>query len=206
MYIIYCDGSFRENPYCITVGVYILNKINKEKYRFYDLISLDRYLDNNTAEFMAVFCALEKIKVMEIHNEAITLNTDSRTIINMLNYYGNYKEKSLKKLCSKLRKKLMVYPNLEIRWVSRDENRLAHNLSKQAIKQYMREKYIDEVQIIDMDNRQYKVLSSQGNKFYIVDLENYKCTCKYHKFEKYSVTAKCKHIEAVERMLKRAIE
>lgn len=200
MYIVHCDGGMRNLFNCITLGVHIYDTTSGEVKEINKIIieeSNSNNLDNNIAEFKAIIVALEELKKMGVSNKRIVIKNDDKTVVKMLAHRQYNKNKNLRKMCAKVRKKLYDFSNLKIKWIPRANNSVAHSLSEQAYREYKKKIYIKRCIINPRENGVYMVLSSKGETFYEVNLDKLTCNCNYFLY-----TPKkhiCKHIQAVQK-------
>lgn len=87
---------------------------------------------NNVAEYTALVKALEWLVASNLNSEQIRIKSDSQLVVKQLN--GDYKIKSkrivpLYRQVVKLKSK---FPDVEVRWVPREENREADRLTNRA--------------------------------------------------------------------------
>ncbi len=94
-------------------------------------------LSNNQSEYIACIKALERLISLGLTNEPITINSDSKLLINQLR--GIYKVKSprLLKHYQKLKTLLSSFSDVRFRWVPREENKEADDLTNKAYLEYI---------------------------------------------------------------------
>lgn len=204
----------------MSIGVQILNSSTKEIVEISKLLgegSTRTLADANEAEFLAVISALDKLIEMKVFKEKIAIYTDSKLISDMFRYIATPDNKKLRRLCSKIRKRAQKFVNLNIKWIPRKENKLAHTLCHKAFNNLIPEKEkkkknkkslqerLDEIEISYLQDNMYIALSSKKDKRYIINLNEYSCTCKYFIYQNSSERQKCKHIIKAE-ILRNEIE
>lgn len=159
---------------------------------------------NNVAEYTAVIKALEWLLASQLENEKIEIRSDSQLCIYQLQgIYGVYSPR-IKPLYKKARQLAGKFRDLHFRWVPREQNEEADELSRKAYRSTLRENQIDPKrlerarQLISsvkpIGNGLYIVRSQISNKEYKVDLNSGTCSCP----DSQKRGIKCKHILAVE--------
>lgn len=87
---------------------------------------------NNVAEYTALVKALEWLVASNLNPDQIRIKSDSQLVVKQLN--GDYKIKS-KRIVPLYRQVLKLkakFPDIEVRWVPREENREADRLTNRA--------------------------------------------------------------------------
>jgi len=132
---IYVDGASWGNPGPAAIGAVI--KDGKQK----ELASISQYIGeatNNQAEYRAVIAALKE--AVRFKAAAVTLYLDSELVARQL--AGSYRVKNLflfplYKEATELCKK---FDNLSIVHIGHDGNVEAHNLAKEALKKFKKQR------------------------------------------------------------------
>ena len=141
LYIVHCDGSYREDFKRMAIGVYIFNCGTGKTTKKYDLLTAvdDRGMiaNGNTAEIYAVITALDELMKMGCTREEIRINTDSKLVTGMYNYTVTPSNKKYKKIFKKLRKRLKQFSNIRIKWVPRGKNKVADALCYEAYNEFL---------------------------------------------------------------------
>ena len=143
------------------------------------------------AESLAILFALKKLKEVEITNNKIYILSDNLGLINMINSSNGFIEDEILLEINNLKKK---FTNLSFSWLSRKENKIAHNICRNIIKIKSMEVIAKRLKLQVIDNDNFLVQSTNvNNLFYHVSLNTYTCTCRHFGKEK-----KCKHIIAAQ--------
>ncbi len=93
---------------------------------------------NNVAEYVAAICALEWLVRVGYDGEVV-LHGDSQLVVRQMNGEYAVRAEHLKPYHERLRQLLSRFPRAEVRWVPREENQRADELSKEAVAQAQRE-------------------------------------------------------------------
>lgn len=93
---------------------------------------------NNVAEYVAAICALEWL-VRAGHAGEVVLHGDSQLVVRQMNGEYAVRAEHLKPYHERLRQLAARFRRVEIRWVPREENQRADELSKEAIAQARQE-------------------------------------------------------------------
>ncbi|MGC8981801.1 MAG: ribonuclease HI family protein [Minisyncoccia bacterium] len=129
---VYTDGGAINNPGIGAIGVYIDFGDKIKKYK-----AFLKETTNNEAEYLAVIFALKKIKHLlgkkNLKDKKIVLHLDSELVGNQI--LGKYKirEKKLQKLFIEFWNLKIDIPNLEIKIIPREENKIADKLVKDIL-------------------------------------------------------------------------
>lgn len=128
---VFIDGACAPfNPYG-DMGIGVLIKENDEiLFSHSDFIARSKNNSNNVAEYMALEIALAWLRFNEKQNEHILLNSDSDMLLKQMFgewriKFGMYKETALR-----CKDKITVFENLVLRWIPREINIEADELSK----------------------------------------------------------------------------
>jgi ribonuclease HI len=138
---VYFDGLCQPiNPGGIACYAFIVRKDGKFLHSDYG-IAADPYTPdstNNVAEYTALIKALEWVSTYPRSDELIRISSDSKLVVSQLN--GDYKIKSKRILPLYWRALALknAIPNLEVRWIPREENREADALTNKAYKESLR--------------------------------------------------------------------
>jgi ribonuclease HI len=125
---IYIDGASFGNPGPSGAGVVI-----RQNKRIKKTLSLHiGEATNNVAEYMALIFGLQEALILGAKN--VILNTDSQLLVHQIN--GQYKIKSsnLKPLYQQSKYLLSHLNSVELKYISRQENKLADRLAREAIR------------------------------------------------------------------------
>jgi ribonuclease HI len=138
---VYFDGLCQPvNPGGIACYAFIVRRKGKIEHSEYGLATepFSKDSTNNVAEYTALIKALEWLSNLSEKNEQIRISSDSRLVVSQLN--GDYKIKS-ERIIPLFTKAIALknsFPNIEIRWVPREENREADALTNKAYKDALR--------------------------------------------------------------------
>ena len=138
---VFTDGLCQpKNPGGVAIYAFIVSKDNKKFYQESGLAA-EPYSEgatNNVAEYTAVVKAIEYLKSKGLHNEDITLYSDSKLVIEQLN--GNYKVKSanISSMYKKIKTMFFGFSSLKFVWVPREENKEADRLTKIGYNEFLK--------------------------------------------------------------------
>lgn len=194
MFKMYFHGSSNPNPGRSGCGVIIYNDNNEVIAEISEFIGK---ATNNQAEYNALILGLEKAKELGI--ERLSINGDSKLVINQLNGVWNCNDPALRILQKESIKLLYSFNTVELSWVKRIDNSIANELSKQALnesKDYQKVQSADVVPISNIKAKSMSVNYYQGigftvidnNKLYAINLTPLSCSC--------GANASCQHIDA----------
>lgn len=124
---IYIDGSSLGNPGKAGAGFLIKNGKGEEVLRGGK--SLGR-MTNNMAEYEALILALEK--AVSLSYEKIFVYTDSLLLFNQIEGRFKVKDCKLKERFKKVTELLQKFPNFELKYIPREENKEADRIAKEA--------------------------------------------------------------------------
>jgi len=131
--VIFCDGGAFNNPGPAGIGVVICDKSGKV------IKKISRYVGektNNQAEYQAIIAALKEAKKLKSKNIQIYL--DSKLAVEQINHRYKIKNAGLAPLFIEVHNLKISMPNLKFSYVPRTKNKIADNLVKEAIKQYVK--------------------------------------------------------------------
>lgn len=130
--IIFTDGGSRGNPGIAGAGVYIIDEKGQEIYREYKYLGLKT---NNEAEYLALNLALIYLKKNLKPKTALVFKLDSKLVVEQMNKNWKIKEARLQLLAQENWKilNLLPYSNCEIKYIPREENKMADLLANQAM-------------------------------------------------------------------------
>lgn len=86
---------------------------------------------NNVAEYQALLDAMIWLYQNGHNEKPIRFYGDSKLVINQMNYEWGIKGGDYAPLAHRCRKALNVFPNASFRWIPREENEKADELSKE---------------------------------------------------------------------------
>ncbi len=134
--VMYCDGASSGNPGKAGIGVVInlsdndARRLGKNKnYKISDYIGITT---NNVAEYSALIKGLEKAKSLGLKRIKVFL--DAELLVRQLNGIYKVKNKNLIPLWIKARNVLKDFDKCMITHISREMNKRADSLARQAIK------------------------------------------------------------------------
>ncbi|MGI9863065.1 ribonuclease HI [Moorella naiadis] len=202
MIIVNCDGLCEPvNPGGTACYGWVARKDGEKLKESWGVICSGPGATNNVAEYTAVIEAMKWLIENGFAKERIEIRSDSQLCIYQLT--GDYAVRSarIKPLYREARKLAQKFSSLRFRWVPREENEEADELSRKAYAESAApdkkrlakaEKLVKNVE--EVGGGRYHVLSSTGKSKYVVDLAALACTCP--DFQKRGI--KCKHIIAAE--------
>lgn len=131
--VAFIDGATSKSNPSDKIGCGIV--LNKKHY----CVSLNtncKDLTSNLAEYYSLYFLLLMIKNQEIKN--IIIHSDSRLLVNQMNEVWKIKNQGiiyqpLAKTSQNLLKDLKKNCEIQIKWVKREKNKVADQLSKQAL-------------------------------------------------------------------------
>lgn len=89
---------------------------------------------NNVAEYCACLMLLDYIRKNDIKKQPIILCGDSKLVVEQMNGNWSMNKGIYIPYAKKLMEALIGYPNILFRWISRDYNNIADELSKSQMK------------------------------------------------------------------------
>lgn len=96
-----------------------------------DVIGKGQGMTNNVAEYTALIYALKEVKRLKLENELLTIRSDSQLLVNQMNRKWAVKAPLIIPLY-KIAKDLANGLNIQLEWVSREENEEADRLTRIA--------------------------------------------------------------------------
>lgn len=161
---------------------------------------------NNLAEYTAVIKALEWAVEALATGEPVTIRTDSQLVVNQVNGEWAVPSPNIRPLCKAARlllSKLCQGHSARLEWVPRERNQEADRLTRAAYASADKEgaaaraerakALLGAVEASDEPGH-YRVRSSSGRGYYMVDLGEGTCTCPDFVRRR----SKCKHLIAAE--------
>jgi ribonuclease HI len=147
---VYIDGLCQPiNPGGIACYAFIVKSKGKIIHRDYGVAGepFSKDSTNNVAEYTALIKALEWLVANNFASEKVEIKSDSQLVVNQLE--GKYKVK-VKRILALYRHVLLLkakFPDIEITWVQRKDNREADNLTNIAYNRALQEnpEYLDRV-------------------------------------------------------------
>jgi len=133
---VWIDGScYPVNPEGTACAGYVIKRKGLTIAKGSKIVGKGKGMTNNVAEYQALITAIEEIRKRQLHNEEITINSDSQLLVNQMN--GNWKVKSqlLYPLYREAKKRVATY-NLKIKWIPREQNEEADEMSRIAFTTY----------------------------------------------------------------------
>ncbi len=126
---VYVDGASSGNPGNSGAGIVVFDKNGVEIFR--DSIFLGK-MTNNMAEYEALLRALAK--ALECGVQDVTVHTDSLLVANQVT--GAYKTNNdvLRRYVHKVKIIISNFDRFQIKYIPREQNRIADKLAKNAIK------------------------------------------------------------------------
>jgi ribonuclease HI len=125
---IYTDGASRGNPGPAGIGILIIDENGKDIKRISEYIG---NTTNNIAEYRALLRALEECEKKKI--KTARFFADSQLLVNQVNKRYKVANEGLKPLYVKLMGKFMNFKDWSIKYIPREENRIADSLANDAL-------------------------------------------------------------------------
>lgn len=123
------DGAAQPtNPGPAGIGALILNGDGKVCWKESLYIGEQT---NNYTEYVALIKLLEKCETDGI--DEIIIHGDSQLVINQMNQIYQVKSKNIRPLYNQAQKLAQVINNVTFKWIPRDQNEKADELSKKAL-------------------------------------------------------------------------
>ena len=125
---IFIDGACQGNPGEASVGVVLKEdgEIIKEISRSIGLAT------NNMAEYAALVQALQE--AVHLKADELKIHTDSELLYNQVTGQYQLKSENLKSLFGQVAELAKAFKHIEIKKIPREQNKLADQLSKKALK------------------------------------------------------------------------
>lgn len=147
---VYFDGLCQPvNPGGIACYAFIVKSNGKTIHSDYGVAGepFSNDATNNVAEYTALAKALEWLVASNLAQDKVVIMSDSQLVVNQLG--GNYKVKG-KRIVPLYKQVLLLktkFPDIEIKWVSREQNREADRLTNIAYNKALQKnpEYLDRV-------------------------------------------------------------
>lgn len=133
---VWIDGCcYPVNPEGTACAGYIIKKKGLTIAKGSRIIGKGKGMTNNVAEYQALLTVLDEIKKRHLATEEIIIKSDSQLLVNQMN--GNWKVKSnlIYPLYREAKKQVANY-NLKIKWIPRELNEEADEMSRLAFTTY----------------------------------------------------------------------
>jgi len=134
---VWIDGCcYPVNPEGTACAGYVIKRKGLTIAKGSKIVGKGKGMTNNVAEYQALITVLEEIRKRQLHNEEIIINSDSQLLVNQMN--GNWKVKSqlLYPLYREAKKRVANY-DLKIKWIPRELNEEADEMSRVAFKTHI---------------------------------------------------------------------
>jgi ribonuclease HI len=155
---------------------------------------------NNTAEYKALINVLQLMIVLELTGKEILVQGDSNLVINQVFGTWKCKQDHLIPLRDKAKYLVGKFANIKGKWIPREQNKLADELSKEGISKKDEEVTKEtpknnkvEILVFDLGDGIFKVTSKSSGNSYAIDINNNVCSCPDNQFRK----NECKHLKHV---------
>ena len=126
--LIYIDGAARGNPGVAGIGVTIKNGQNENIRELYKYIG---QTTNNIAEYTALVYALQEALILGLKD--VVIHSDSELLVRQLNGEYKVKNSNLKPYYEQFLHLKSGFDKLEVRQISRTENKESDKLANQAV-------------------------------------------------------------------------
>lgn len=131
---VYFDGGYDLKTGKAGLGCVIYYEQNNTSYRLRKNAAIEEIMNNNEAEYAALYYSLQELELLGVHHLSVTFTGDSMVVINQLNGEWPCYEEELTKWIDRIEKKmerLGITPDYQT--VSRKRNREADQLATQAL-------------------------------------------------------------------------
>ena len=128
------DGGFDKSSKKAGVGVVIYYTIQHKRYRKRVNAQLDEIIDNNEAEYAALYFAIQQLEEVSIHHQDIVIQGDSRQVIHQMNDESPVVGDVYQNWCDRIDsivQQLGLKPTYEL--LPRDQNKQADKPATQAL-------------------------------------------------------------------------
>ena len=124
---VYIDGSSAGNPGSAGCGVLVKDEKGREILREGSYLGR---MTNNMAEYEALLLALKRISAFCA--ERVCIYTDSALLCNQLSGRFRVKDSKLRDRYEKAKRLIERLPHLEVKYISREQNKEADRIAKEA--------------------------------------------------------------------------
>jgi len=97
-------------------------------------------MSNNVAEYAALCEALKSLSAKELNSQEITVQSDSRLLVNQMNNSWKPRKGLYLHNCREATELKQDFTKLSFKWIPREENSEADRLSRRAFEEYSRSK------------------------------------------------------------------
>lgn len=195
---VFVDAALRRGIVA-SVAAIIINVNTREQHTLERLVTIKK-TDSDDVEFFAVIEAIRKLTDMRLEEHSITIYSDCLPIIQSINYLKEQgkqiKNYRINAYCTLICSMISKFESIEFRWISRKENKKAHDLCRRIIEVPLNIYKSKQIQLIQINDSIFLAQSSKGNCSYTVNLNLGTCTCGYFQLQRPSNATKCKHILA----------
>ncbi len=132
---VYFDGLCQPiNPGGIACYAFIVKKEGHPIHSSYGVAAepFSKHATNNVAEYMALIKSLEWLLANNLNSDRIEIKSDSQLVVKQLS--GDYKVKAIRiiPLYKKVLQLKNKFKDLQIKWVTREQNKEADGLTNKA--------------------------------------------------------------------------
>jgi len=89
-------------------------------------------MSNNVAEYLGLISILEYLIKEELHEQKVTIYGDSKMVVNQVQGKWRIKQGIYVEFAHKARKLYSHFTDIKVRWIPREQNKLADELSKRS--------------------------------------------------------------------------
>lgn len=133
-YVCYFDGACEPKNPGGNMGVgAVIMKEDEVFYQISDYVPANPKNSNNVAEYMAFIYLLNYFIDNNLTDKRIVMYGDSMLVVQQMCGSWRIKEGRYVEYAKIAKSKLAGFKNLNIYWIPREENKLAHNLSKKGM-------------------------------------------------------------------------
>ena len=158
---------------------------------------------NNVAEYIGLIKGLER--AIELGIKEITIKGDSQLVINQMKGIYAVKSPRIYPLWKRAQELASKFRKIKFEWVSREDNKIADELSARAYIEYAEQKSIERSHEIQKNEIRHIKGSVYIVRGYVVDIAEKTCTCPhymkvngYKLLKRSGIVIRCKHIVAAE--------
>ncbi|WP_413381311.1 reverse transcriptase-like protein [Alkalihalobacillus sp. 1P02AB] len=142
--VAYFDGGYDVKNKNSGLGVVIYYEQNKKKWRLKANQQNELLIDNNEAEYAALYFLLERLEQLGVHFQSVQINSDSLVVINQLtDEWPCYEEHYIPWYERIKKKEAALGLTIHYTQIKREQNKEADQLATQALQEIVIESHIE---------------------------------------------------------------